>query len=61
MHRLAIERNPAFAVGHYNLGCVLFARRRFAEAEFELREALRLDPGLAQAKWYLEKIRSGPP
>ena len=60
-HRAAIAKNPAFAAGHYNLGCVLFALRRFAEAEAEFREARRLDPRLVQAQTYLDKIRNGPP
>jgi tetratricopeptide (TPR) repeat protein len=39
--------NPRDSDTHYNLGNVLHAQRRLAEAEKSYRQAIRLDPLLA--------------
>ena len=50
--RRAIELQPAYARGHYNLGNVLRQQERLAEAAVSLRQALRLQPK------YLEALNS---
>ena len=41
---------------HFNRGAVLYAMGRMAEARAEWREALRLDPGHAQAREWLKTV-----
>jgi len=39
-----------------NLGAEYFRRKQFSEAEHMIREAIRLDPNLAEAHYLLGKI-----
>lgn len=49
---------PGYAFGHLNLGVALFKLGQRPEAVREFEEALRLDPQLAQAKGFLDQLRS---
>jgi len=57
--RSALEKNPGYAAGHYNLGVLLFGLQRIDDAEHEFRETLRLAPRLAHARWYVAEILDG--
>jgi tetratricopeptide (TPR) repeat protein len=47
--RERVDREPASAAAHYNLGLAYTARGLVARAEHEYREALNLDPDLVEA------------
>jgi tetratricopeptide (TPR) repeat protein len=49
----AIARAPALAVAHTLMGSVFTIEGKYADAEASLNEALRLDPGDAQAAYML--------
>ena len=59
--RRGIERWPGRGTPHHRLGAGLLAQGRDAEAETELREAIRLAPGLlrATASWGRLHARQG--
>ncbi len=56
--RRAIEIDPGFFEGHYNLGLVLFRLGAFDEAAEEFRRALRIRPGAADARRKLRQALS---
>jgi len=47
--RAVLAADPGYALGHSDLGSALVKQGRYAEAEVELREAIRLKPDYAQA------------
>lgn len=47
--RTAVDVQPDYARGHYNLGVLLHRQQRYAEAELAYRRALQLDPRNAAA------------
>ena len=57
----AIEAAPDSSNAHSNLGILLLLRNEPGPAAKELETALRLDPGNAAARKYLEGIRKGNP
>jgi tetratricopeptide (TPR) repeat protein len=56
-YRRALRLCPGKAEYHLGLGRVYQSLKRSSDAEFEFREALRLDPSLSAAKESLEKVR----
>lgn len=56
-YRRALRLCPGKAEYHLGLGRVYQSLKRSSDAEFEFREALRLDPSLTAAKDSLEKVR----
>lgn len=53
------RKRPDPALGaelHFNRGATLYAMGRMAEARTEWREAVRLDPGHAQAREWLQMV-----
>ncbi|HTU00670.1 MAG TPA: tetratricopeptide repeat protein [Candidatus Sulfotelmatobacter sp.] len=47
----AVRLKPAVANYHFNLGGAYYGKGRLADAEYELSEALRLEPGHIKAHW----------
>jgi tetratricopeptide (TPR) repeat protein len=43
-----LEKNPAHAIAHYNLGWVYAQKKDWANAEASLRKAVELDPSMPQ-------------
>lgn len=58
-HEHADRLDPELALAHVNLGVVLHATKRYAEAGAACREAIRLDPELATAHVNLGVVLSG--
>ena len=56
-YRRALRLCPGKAEYHLGLGRVYQSLKRSSDAEFEFREALRLDPSLSAAKESLDKVR----
>ena len=56
-YREAVDADPEFADGRYNLGNALLALSRFSESETELRRALRLEPKHAKVPRKLQQVR----
>jgi tetratricopeptide (TPR) repeat protein len=48
-----VEQDPGLADAHFHLGVYLYEQERFDDADRELREAFRLDPGHARALNFL--------
>jgi tetratricopeptide (TPR) repeat protein len=55
---LAIAASPDYASAHNNLGDALRVQGKLDEAVFAYEEALRADPGFAQASKNLDDARS---
>jgi Flp pilus assembly protein TadD len=51
-----LELHPHDAVAHNNLGTTYFQLGKQAEAEREIREALKIDPAYKPAKDNLQKL-----
>jgi cytochrome c-type biogenesis protein CcmH/NrfG len=51
-----IEINPGDGEAHYQLGRLLASAGKTDEAAREFREALRIEPGFAQAKQSLKQL-----
>jgi tetratricopeptide (TPR) repeat protein len=51
---------PALANAHYRLGTILERQGNRASARAEYQAALKLDPGLKDAKAALDKLGAGP-
>ncbi len=56
----AARRDPEDAKARLGLGIALFKMRDFKNAQIELEKALSLNPGLEDAKIYLEMAKSKP-
>ncbi len=54
----AIRLNPHFANAHFNLGTWLTKSGRFGEAMHHFEQVLRIDPGDAEARSYLDRLRT---
>ena len=52
----AVRLRPADAVARYNLGNILAGLGRLDDAAVQFREALRLNPGLREARVRLERL-----
>jgi superkiller protein 3 len=48
-----VQKNPADAQLHWNLGSALLHQHKYAEAEPELLQAIKINPGLQDAYWEL--------
>jgi protein O-mannosyl-transferase len=66
-HEIAVEHfkksiliNPYYAVGHLNMGGYYYTKGRLKEAEKEFLIALALEPTLAKARYYLDKVHQDP-
>ena len=55
MIRKTIELKPDYASGHYNLGLIYAVDSNYASATHSYEEALRLDPGMKEAR---QKLKS---
>jgi len=49
----ALQANPAYALGHYNLGCALALQGKLTQAIQEYERALQLQPDLIRARYNL--------
>ncbi|MEO8202533.1 MAG: tetratricopeptide repeat protein [Betaproteobacteria bacterium] len=58
-YRQAVRDDPAHAGAHFNLGLLLLGRADYAAAEGELRHALRLKDGFAEAWVALAEVQQG--
>jgi tetratricopeptide (TPR) repeat protein len=56
----AVQLSPEDALAHYNLGNVFFIVGASEPALGEYREALRLDPGLSDARGQIARIEGSP-
>ena len=66
-HEIAVEHfkksihiNPYYAVGHLNLGGYYYTKGQLKRAEKEFLIALALEPTLAKARYYLDKVHQDP-
>jgi tetratricopeptide (TPR) repeat protein len=50
-----VELDPQDAKAHYNRGLIYFAKGEYRRALEDLKEAVRLDPGFADARRWLKK------
>jgi tetratricopeptide (TPR) repeat protein len=60
-YEAAVRLRPTEATFHFNVGCVLAELGRRSEAAAEFNEALRLDPGNAEAQDQLGHLRERRP
>jgi tetratricopeptide (TPR) repeat protein len=59
LYREGLKLCPDDDVGHYELGKVLAARGRSAEAASEFEAALKINPSFIDAKKRLDAVRTG--